>query len=377
MKGLLQQFCRDTRGNVLMIAGLMFLIMVGVGGASIDLGRQQLVRIKLQQASDAAALAGALAPDGADRSAVARRYFDVNFPATYMGVARPRPVVAAGTQVTVSATANVPTYFVQHLGIAGLQSRGNSQVDVQESTRSQSYDLILVMDNSGSMDLRDVGASNSLEASVTRRAWARVQCTVLYGFYAGTYCPPTYLGTAGASRVNALRFAGDTIARGLLQDNNATRPNRVAAVTWTDALRASQNFTSDYATMSNFLLDMYAYGGTNSTTGMQQAQTLSGNLREGYVHAVVLISDGANNSTAYNSSTINICNTMKNRGTLVYTIAFGQDVANDATVRTFMSNCASIAPDGSRYYFSAPDAATLSNAFRSILGSLKKVRIVQ
>ena len=63
-----------------------------------------------------------------------------------------------------------------------------------------------------------------------------------------------------------------------------------------------------------------------------------------------------------------ICSAMKDKGIVVYTVVFD---LNSSSVGTMMRQCAS-APD---YYFNAPDAATLKQAFRTIGDSLANLRI--
>jgi Flp pilus assembly protein TadG len=149
----LRLFHRDTGGNVLILAGLGILFLVGIGGAGYDLGRQQLVRQKIQQATDAAALAAASmdfgTPDNV-RQNTAQAFFSLNYPQNYLGVARPTPTASiAGETITVSAGTTVPTSFVGNFGVSTIAAAGRSRVQFK---RLQTViDVILVMDNSGSM----------------------------------------------------------------------------------------------------------------------------------------------------------------------------------------------------------------------------------
>jgi hypothetical protein len=73
--------------------------------------------------------------------------------------------------------------------------------------------------------------------------------------------------------------------------------------------------------------------------------------------------------TKLNNKTTTICNAMKAKGILIYTIVFGND--SSSTSKTLMKNCASQAD----YYFFSPSAANLQTAFRAIGDSLSKLRV--
>lgn len=150
---LIRKFNHDARGSVLMLTGLAILILFAVAGAGVDFGRQQLVRMKLQNASDAAAVAAASMPEGTtveQRRQVALRYYNLNYPASYLGVARPSPNIQIGNQITVDASATLATNFIANVGVDQLASQGRTVVERTEA-RNSVYDVLLVMDNSNSM----------------------------------------------------------------------------------------------------------------------------------------------------------------------------------------------------------------------------------
>lgn len=371
---LIGRWRRDERGNVLMLTCLLLVVLVALSGMAIDLGRQQLVRIKLQQASDAAALAGALPPAGADPSTTALRYFNLNFPTTYMDIARPTPVIGISNgQVTVSANTTVSTLFMKFLGDNTVAATGASTVSANVNSNAQAYDLALSMDNSGSMATNDAGN--------------------------------------GQTRIAALKLAAQTINTNLLGSTSGAT-NRIAAVTWSDKLLNTQALTSSGDAITTLLNGMVANGGTNSTLGLQQIQTWSGSMRNDAVKAVVMITDGENTNASplssctvlpgkrtpsptglcdssgcdgydtcptANASSLAICSALKAQNVVIYTVAFGQDVYTDTTAKNFLSACASGTSGGNlgTYFFIAPDSATLQATFANIVTSVKKLRITQ
>lgn len=401
---LRKNILRDTGGNILILTGLGILFLVGIGGAGYDLGYQQLVRQKIQQAADAAALAAAGmdfgTPDGT-RQNTAQAFFALNYPQNYLGIARPTPSVSiAGERVTVTAAAAVPTSFVGNFGVSTIAAAGSSTTQFK---RVQTVlDVILVMDNSGSMGINfDVGAGNSTNASggvrpVCRAGW--ISYAAFFGVIfnnadANAQCN-FWEGANGFNRINALRFSAGALADTLMNPN--PNNNQMALATWDLFGIRMQGFSNNVSTVRNFLGTMYGRGATNSTIGMQQAQTLASGFRANTARAVVLMTDGANflgvsataavDQASVNASSLAICNAFKAQGTIVYTVGFGTELSNNSAssvvARQFLSDCATGPNGGSQpnlnnFYFVAPDAAALSRAFTAIAGSLSKVQILQ
>jgi Flp pilus assembly protein TadG len=73
--------------------------------------------------------------------------------------------------------------------------------------------------------------------------------------------------------------------------------------------------------------------------------------------------------TKLNNKTTTICNAMKAKGILIYTIVFGN--GSDTTSKNLMKNCASEVD----FYFFSPSADSLKTAFKAIGDSLSKLRI--
>ncbi|MBN8544153.1 MAG: VWA domain-containing protein [Alphaproteobacteria bacterium] len=351
MKRFLKQFIGSNDGSVLIIAGLMILTLTAVSGAAIDLGRQQLVRSKLQQASDAGAIAAATMPSDAtqaEKEAAGRRYFALNFPNGYMGIARPNPAVSISNgDILVTATADVPTRFVSLLGINTVVSTGRTRIASSSTTTGNSYDLIMILDNSGSMGLADAGG--------------------------------------GQTRIAALRNSALNIATNLLPDGNTA--NRIALVPYDAGVPPGAGadtlpLTENRGTVTSEINAMRAVGGTNSGTAFGYAASRAGfvqSMRNDVVRTVVWLTDGVNNTVSSDNQTLQNCADFKAQGIVVFTIAFGSTVAANAGVRSLMSSCATGAPgtNEGQYFFIAPDAATLSTTFNSILTTVSNLRITE
>lgn len=402
-KTFLARACADQRGNVLMLTGLGILVMIGLTGAGIDLGRQQLVKIKLQQATDAVAVAMANMPEGAsgaDYQEAAQRYFALNFPESYLGIPRPPINYSGGNGVEVTADITVEPVFLGVLGMGRMQAGGYTRVGEESESRGGDYDIILTMDTSGSMGNMDVGQSGSLDADQPTQDRMRTACV---DWYRDVYsmspaaaeleCQANgYMGVKGYSRMNALRYAANTLANSVLGSNS---DSRVALISWNGGVSDSMNFTTNYNGVYDYLRKMIPAGDTNSATGMAKAQEFSTGFSSSRVNAVVLLTDGENNCAdwrqdqwdgtmechdwdSYNNATLVICSALKQRNIMVYTIAFGGNVVDSERTKTMLSTCASGTPSDNlnKYFFMAPDGATLQQAFNSIVTSVKNIRIV-
>lgn len=345
MRGLIA-WKNDQRGNVLMLTGLAILILFAVAGAGVDFGRQQLVRMKLQNASDAAAIAAASLPESTSveqRRAVALRYFNLNFPSTYLGIARPTPNIQIGDQIIVDAGTSFETNFISNVDVQRLEAQGRTVVD--RTTQAASiYDVILVMDNSGSMSNVTTAPNFSFtpQANVTnsrnlklpecveemRSYFSNACARGQYSHYMAdlqtvrTYSPlncqfnaPTEycnyvsnsasinktnepnrglrvsgFGFLGNVRLNALRSVALNFITRIIDEGEPG--SRVAIVPWAESVRFSQALTTNATSLRQAINQMGAWGGTNPRAGMAQANSYAASFNQRSIKAVVLMSDG-------------------------------------------------------------------------------------
>ncbi len=141
---------RDERGGIAIILALAVVPLVAFSGLAIDTGRGELVRARLSQALDAAALAGGRVFFSAQRDADIRMYFAANFPEGYLEAdVSPLEIVEdrLNGRLTVTATATVPTTFMSVLGFRQITVSARTVVERAD----RGMELVLVMDNTGSM----------------------------------------------------------------------------------------------------------------------------------------------------------------------------------------------------------------------------------
>jgi Flp pilus assembly protein TadG len=145
------RYMRDPRGSVLTWAALMMVPLLGFMGLGVDTARGYMVRARLSQALDSAALAAGRS--NADQTAAEEKgkmVFKANFPTGYMDASLSGPTfVFNNTDHTVkaSASASVPTYFVHLVGHPSL----SVSVDTEVKRNANSLEIALVLDITGSM----------------------------------------------------------------------------------------------------------------------------------------------------------------------------------------------------------------------------------
>lgn len=164
---------RDERsGASLVLFAVILLPLVGIVGLATDVTRGYLVKSKLGDALDAAALAGAheVLSDTNFESDI-EMFFAANFPSGFMDaqvVLAPPDVDGENEIISLSASALVPTTFLHLLGIDSFTVSSDTEV----TRRTKSMDIVLSIDMSGSMGWDD-GTGN------TRISAARAAATSL------------------------------------------------------------------------------------------------------------------------------------------------------------------------------------------------------
>lgn len=216
----------------------------------------------------------------------------------------------------------------------------------QEIPKEKPVDVVLVVDNSGSMEEQfdDQAMCPGTEEDIVHGDW-------LFGFW--YYCsvcgryrgwslmglnPPTGDCEGPMNKIAAARGAAYTLVNELAASNEA---NRIAVVSFESSILSGAsigltalNSEDNLKKVTDTIEAMRANGGTNYTAALAKAQEyLSGSDREKYV---IFISDGAPGRTgeSYNDpdwNGVDQANALKQDGTTIYTI--GLNVPGDAMSR--------------------------------------------
>lgn len=152
IRARVRQYCEDTRGAIAILFALMAPVMIGSAGMALDYAQAYLVQQRLAQAIDAAALAAsASSSDPTEIEQRVKDFFDVNYPPEKLGATFEPVVLVKGDEVIVTGEAYYHTTFLRLLGIEELDVDAETVVQRQV----QGIEVVLVMDNTGSMATRD------------------------------------------------------------------------------------------------------------------------------------------------------------------------------------------------------------------------------
>jgi Flp pilus assembly protein TadG len=189
------RFWCDRRGGIAIFTAAAMIPLIGALGLATDVARSFLVKSRLQDAVDAAALAGGKVIASASRDTDINAYFRANFPSGYMAAENPSaagtdpvPVITdnhtgstAATTVTVTANAKIPTTFMRVLGFQDITVSALATATHQVAA----LDVVLAMDISGSMG-QPISKMNDAKTAATN--------LVEYLFNNGTVSPQTTVG---------------------------------------------------------------------------------------------------------------------------------------------------------------------------------------
>lgn len=145
-----RRFLRDQRGNAAVIFALILLPLIAGAGLAIDSGLAFTVEERLQKALDAAGLAAGQTSVQANIVPDAKAFFRSNFDAAPGLATAADPVVqvsADGTEITLTASATMPTRFMRLFGQDSVTVSARSVI----SRQMRGLELALVLDVTGSM----------------------------------------------------------------------------------------------------------------------------------------------------------------------------------------------------------------------------------
>lgn len=154
-----RRFQCDRRGNVLLIGAVSMLPLLGMLGGAFDIARTYLVRTRLQQACDAAVLAGRLTMGAQTWSTSAQanadQYFNSNFRPGQYGSSGSKIVYEPRGTSTVHATASasVPMLIMKIFGFKAMDIEATCDAQME----LPNADIMFVLDTTLSMSESNPG----------------------------------------------------------------------------------------------------------------------------------------------------------------------------------------------------------------------------
>jgi len=175
-----RRFLHSTQGSAMPLIALGVFALAGATGAAIDMSRVQMVQAKLSNSLDAAGLAVGSEISTTNVQAEALKYFNVNYPPGFMYTTTQNfsAVATNNNQViNLSVQAVVPTVFMQLFGIKQITVNAMSQITRQSS----GMELVLVLDNTGSMNSPVNPGDSSTPKIQALQSAAKTLLGILYG----------------------------------------------------------------------------------------------------------------------------------------------------------------------------------------------------
>ncbi len=282
----MSRLIRDDSGQVLPIVALMLILLLGMAGLAVDVGRLYYSSRELQASCDAAALAGSQSLPATTATAVALSYSSVpgnknayaNMPNVSMvsgypkirclttltgqGIACIAP--ANGNAISVKQQAVIPMTFMKLFGKASMTIVASSTASMRGSTPTL-YNVAMVLDTTGSMNSYDYDSNCSS---------TRLSCAL-----SGTQVLLKSLSPCGASNSTCGTVINGNVANPVDKVAMFAFPNVSMSTVGMDYDCSSSNPTSLPYTFPSASGTTYAPSGNASTTGTYQVIPYSSDYR--------------------------------------------------------------------------------------------------
>ncbi|QCK87667.1 VWA domain-containing protein [Phreatobacter aquaticus] len=402
MMNKLRRFLADKRGSLAVaFAVSMYPVMMMIC-AAIDLSRMSQQQARLQAALDSAALRVARqVADGkltGDLNAAVLKAVQGNINPTELVNVQISAVMDGGV-IRVSGTGMINPMIANILTDNNLQVSGTSAA----TWRTRKIDLVLVLDNTGSMASSGkmaalkTAAKNliaSMQAVATRPDAVRIgivpfDTQVNIGT---TYKNQSWLSYSGVSNLSASNWTGCVTDRDQSYDVNDTTPTTSVPGTLFPARQCSTGvlasilpLTTDWAAMNAKVDQMSPSGNTNVTIGLAwgfhmltpsqpltEARTLA--TEPDLERIIILLTDGDNtqnrwttNGNSIDARTDLACTNVKANGITLYTVRV---INGDAAL---LRRCAS----QTTMYYDVSTAAQLIPVFQAIAAQIGQLRLTQ
>lgn len=174
----LRNFSQSESGSALIMVSMAAFLLLAAAGMAIDLGRVQVVQSRLSSALDSAGLAAGTVANSGNIQATTIKYFNANFPASYMGSTIQTPTIVPNNNNSIfllDVQGTVPMTFMKLFGINTMSVSAHSEV-----TRANlGMELVLVFDVTGSMN-------NNISSGLTKLQAAKNASNTLLDILYGT-----------------------------------------------------------------------------------------------------------------------------------------------------------------------------------------------
>ncbi len=376
----------DRGGNFAMMTAIVCPLILAAGGVAIDLTKMVMTRTTLQDAADSAALAAASALANDSKSKAEAKLLAMQFLKTQMngGVATDEehqagqsdddndPEFATGTDITITETAmlgngksykvDISTkYTVKFNAFTRLLGQTSTVMNAKSTAESateskNALSMFLVLDKSGSMAWITNEKDKLVNSCInwTESNWGNSKTKPTSPCYVSKMAA---LKLAVASLFTQFTLADPTntfVRTGAISYDLASYTPSELAWGSTASLAYVNKLVADGGTASGASIKT-AYDKLKATTENTAHKTKNGQVPTKYI---VFMTDGANNYSSDDTSTLATCASAKKDGMEIYTVAFMAPTAGQNLLKT----CAT----DSSHYFEATNMAALVAAFKVI-----------
>lgn len=384
-QSLIARLLGDRGGNFAMMTAIVCPVILAAGGVAIDLTKMVMTRTTLQDAADSAALAAASALANDSKSQAEAKLLAMQFLKTQMngGVATDEASQAgeaddndaafeAGTKITITETAllgngksykvDISTkYTVKFNAFTRLLGQTSTVMNAKSTAESateskNALSMFLVLDKSGSMAWITNEKDKLVNSCInwTEANWGSSKVKATSPCYVSKMAA---LKLAVASLFTQFTLADPTntfVRTGTIAYDSATYTPTELAWGSTASLAYVNLLNADGGTASGNATKI-AYNKLIAATENTAHKVKNGQVPTKYL---VLMTDGANNSAADDTSTKATCVSAKAAGIEVYSVAFMAPTAG----QNLLKACATDAS----HYFEAENMTALVAAFKVI-----------
>ncbi len=395
----IREVAKNQNGSVAIIFAVTLTVVILVGGVAVDYARGISMRTEIQTAADAAVLSAvrAKSTDGSlgfgQLKQIARDYFDRNVDAS-INIDDFRLIDEGDGAYRIEVSASLNTTLMKVNGINDMSLNITSSAS---TSQSRPLELALALDNTGSMagaklaslktaakDLIDTllgEAGHETKISlVPFDRYVNVGTGNAAAGWIDVADPDDWSGCVG-SRNYPLNIQDTSYGTNAVPGIETNCVNEITPL-------------SDNANQLKTAIDnMDASGWTYIPSGLAWGWRVLSNAEpftdgktqaeldeDGGIKAIVLMTDGENtrspqypdhdgwDTSLANTITSELCTNVKTEKLVIYTIAFE---VSDTITKDMLKNCAS----KTSYYYDAGNSTELAEAFETIAGELKQLRL--
>lgn len=376
----LRRLLRDRAGNFAIITAAVIPLILFGGGVAIDMSQMQLNKNKLQDATDAAALAtasqlakGKITMANAEKFAFDFISAQMQTDAIHFGddELKPQVDITEGTggsgqkKYTVKIDSKYQQEFNALTRLFGHDSATLQASGITESTGGNTevaLSMYLALDQSGSMKFitNEENPSDDKCDNYTSAYWPNV-----------AFKKPCYI-----KKIEALKSAAETLFNELDKIDPKAELVRTGVASYSHNFESASSTTMKWGTTASrsAVSKMNALNGTNANKAMEVVVPALTSNAEETEHAkksnsnvkkyILLMTDGENtgNSASHNPAldvtTLASCTLAKANGVVIYTVAF----MAPPNGKKLLESCAST----TKHYYEANEMGQLVSAFQNI-----------